>query len=154
MDVSQICSGGVGALGSAHAYEVHRGVGRLGDIRGEVQTTRPEAVLQDRIQTRLPKRHRAGGEGGDLGRIRVDADDIVAQGSHAGRMCCSQISGPHHAHAHAVSLVGTVQPAIAPALGLPALEGCCAPTPVRSGDARGGRDHDGAAEWLHECQHL
>ena len=88
-------------LRGADGEEVHVGERRgLVVGGGEGQPARVEVAPQYLSQAGFVERHLAGGQLGDLARVDVDAEDLVAEFGQAGRMCRAEISGSEHGASH------------------------------------------------------
>ncbi len=84
----------VRALRCAQTQEVDVGpVGDVGEVGGEPQPARGGVPLQHRLQVELVHRRPAGVELLDPGRVDVDADHLVAELGHPGRVGRAEIAG-------------------------------------------------------------
>ena len=88
-------------LRGSDAEEVHVGeLGRLVVVGGEPQPAGSEVVAQHLPQARLVERNVAGREFGDLARVDVDADHLVAQLGHPGRVGRAEVTRTENGASH------------------------------------------------------
>lgn len=107
MHVAQVGAVLAFLLRRADAEEVHIGeLGRGFVVGGERQPTGGEVVPQHVSRTGLVEQDLSGGEFGDLARIDVDADHLVAQLGHAGRVGGSEITGTEDGAPHTALICG------------------------------------------------
>ena len=104
LDVAQV--GGVLAalLRGADADEVHVRVRGPGGVGGEPQPPGRQALGEQLGQAGLEERRLPPGEGGDLGVDDVDADDVVAEPGHAGRVHGAEVAAAEDRDPHGASL--------------------------------------------------
>ena len=82
------------------------GLGALDALREIGREAQPPALgigLDQRFQPRLPDRHAPGVEPVDLGRVLVDAADLMAEIGKAGAGNEPDIAGADHRDAHAIA---------------------------------------------------
>ena len=88
------------ALGSAHRHEVSGRADDLRDIGREAQAARILQRRQQVVETGLEEGSAAGREQGDLVGVGVDADHLVAELGHAGRVDSTQVAASDHRQLH------------------------------------------------------
>ena len=68
-------------------------LGRLGGVRREAKATRVDMLPQQLGQARLEERDLASLQALDLRGVDVDADDLVSELGHPGRVGGTQVTG-------------------------------------------------------------
>ena len=107
-DANQVAEIEAAVLAARRADANQRQVGisdRLGRARRRPQTTRIDAFLEQRIETRLDNRAAAAVDGGDFLRIHVDADDVMSIGGEVRRGNASDVAQAEYGDSHTVAVL-------------------------------------------------
>jgi hypothetical protein len=101
VDVAQVSGVFALLLRRADPQKVHVGeLGRHVVVGGEPKPTGSQIVLQQLSQARLVERNVTTGELGDLARIDVDPNDVMAQFRHPDRVGGAQVTGAEDGTTH------------------------------------------------------
>src|SRR5690348_16502160 len=88
-------------LRGTHPEKVDRGVVGGGEmVGGEAQPSGVDVPPEDVGETGFEERNLTGLETLDLVRVDVDADDVVPEFGHAGRMCGTEVAASDHRELH------------------------------------------------------
>ena len=102
VDVAQVRGAGTGLLRGADADEVDVAeLCGLGERRAEPEAAGLDGAGEHLVEARLEERGPAGAQQLDLARVDVDAEDLVPEVGHAGRVNCSEVSGSEDGQTHA-----------------------------------------------------
>ncbi len=107
VDVPEVGPGTVLALRRPHREEVDVGVRRRREVGREAQSTGRERLREELGQAGLEERRDPRIERRDLRLVDVDADDIVPELGHRGRVDGAEVAGADDGDAHASSLWGS-----------------------------------------------
>jgi hypothetical protein len=100
MHVAQVGGERPRLLRGADGDEVHGVATGLAHVGREAQPPGGEGPVEQLWQAGLEERRQAARECRDLRLVDVDADDVVAEFGHAGRVYCSEVAAADHRHAH------------------------------------------------------
>ena len=104
--MAQVSGSRVGGLGRAHRDEVEAPPAHVGGTRvgGEAQVSIGDTLIEDVLQARLVEGRAARCQRPHLIAVNVDADDVVAQGRHAGGVDGAKVSATDNCHFHGSAL--------------------------------------------------
>ncbi len=109
IDIGDVGGELAGLLRGAHAHEVHARLGGIGDVGGEVEAALVLGFEQQVGEAGFEERGPALAQGADLGLVDIDADDLMAQRRHRGRVHGSQVPTTDDRNLHPHTPVRTEQ---------------------------------------------